>query len=88
MPRKRLVDMLAVLDAEGRVSRIAADLYYGRRAAEDARELVAAHCRAHGEIAAGTFRDLIGGSRKYAIAFLDWCDRLADSPGGDCEVRR
>ena len=28
-----------------------------------------------GEISAAVFRDLIGASRKYAIAFLDWCDR-------------
>ena len=27
------------------------------------------------EITAATFRDLIGASRKFAIAFLDWCDR-------------
>src|SRR5216110_1174110 len=37
--------------------------------------LVDAHCRAHGEITAAVFRDLIGASRKFAIAFLDWCDR-------------
>jgi selenocysteine-specific elongation factor len=75
IPRKRLLEVLAVLDAEGKVARIAPDLYYGRAAADEAKALIEAHCRAHGEITAATFRDLIGASRKFAIAFLDWCDR-------------
>ncbi|HJQ82984.1 MAG TPA: selenocysteine-specific translation elongation factor [Candidatus Binatia bacterium] len=70
-----LVDVLGVLESEGRVVRIAPDMYWSRAAAEEATAIVAGHCRAHGEIVAGTFRDLIGASRKYAIAFLDWCDR-------------
>ena len=37
--------------------------------------MVEGHCRTHGEITAAVFRDLIGASRKFAIAFLDWCDR-------------
>src|SRR5207249_171751 len=74
-PRKALVDLLGVLEADGRVARIAPDLYWARRAADEARALLEAHCRAHGEITAALFRDLIGASRKFAIAFLDWCDR-------------
>jgi selenocysteine-specific elongation factor len=73
--RRRLVEVLAVLEKEERVVRVAPDLYFGRAAAAAARELLAAHCRAHGEISAAVFRDLIGASRKFAIAFLDWCDR-------------
>jgi selenocysteine-specific elongation factor len=74
-PRKRLTDVLGVLEGEGRVARIAPDLWYARAAADEAVGLLAEHCRAHGAIAAGTFRDLIGASRRFAIAFLDWCDR-------------
>jgi len=73
--RRDLVDMLGVLEGEGRVVRIGPDLYYAPAATQEATALVAAHCRAHGEITAATFRDLIGASRKFAIAFLDWCDR-------------
>ncbi len=73
--RKALADVLGVLEAEGKVARIAPDLYYARGAAEEAKSLVEGHCRTHGEITAATFRDLIGASRKFAIAFLDWCDR-------------
>src|SRR5438876_2700722 len=73
--RKALADVLGVLEAEGKVARIAPDLYYARAAADEAKAIVEAHCRAHGEITAAVFRDLIGASRKFAIAFLDWCDR-------------
>ena len=73
--RQRLADILGVLEKEGRVVRIAPDLFYASAAADEARGMIAAHCRAHGEISAAVFRDVIGASRKYAIAFLDWCDR-------------
>jgi selenocysteine-specific elongation factor len=73
--RRRLGEVLAVLESEGRVARIGPDLYYARDAAEAAREVVRRHCAEHGEITAAVFRDLIDASRKFAIAFLDWCDR-------------
>jgi len=73
--RSPLGELLGVLESEGRITRIAPDLYYARGAAEEATAIVVEHCRRHGEITAATFRDLIGASRKFAIAFLDWCDR-------------
>jgi selenocysteine-specific elongation factor len=73
--RKRLVDVLGVLDKERRVVRVAPDLYYAHGVVEEAKARLADHCRTHGEISAAVFRDLIGASRKFAIAFLDWCDR-------------
>ena len=73
--RTRLGDVLRVLEGEGRVVRVAPELFYGRPAVEDARARLESHCRTHGEITAAAFRDLIGASRKFAIAFLDWFDR-------------
>jgi selenocysteine-specific elongation factor len=73
--RRRLGELLAVLEKEGRVVRVAPDLYYAPAAVEAAKALLADHCRAHGDISAGVFRDLIGASRKFSIALLDWCDR-------------
>jgi selenocysteine-specific elongation factor len=73
--RKRLVDLLAVLESEGKVVRVAPDLYYAKAPVEQAKAIVVEHCRAHGEITAAAFRDRIAASRKFAIAFLDWCDR-------------
>ncbi|MFN8543543.1 MAG: selenocysteine-specific translation elongation factor [Candidatus Binatia bacterium] len=73
--RRRLAEVLAVLEGEQRVVRIAPDLYYAKAAADEVGERIAAYCREHGEITAAALRDLIDASRKYAIAFLDWCDR-------------
>jgi selenocysteine-specific elongation factor len=74
-PRARVGEVLGVLESEGRVVRIAPDLYFARPAADEARALLEAHCRTHGDVTAAVFRDVIGASRKFAIAFLDWCDR-------------
>ena len=73
--RQTLLDVASVLEKEGRVVRIASDLYFAKAAVAGAQERLAAHCREHGDITAAVFRDLIGASRKFAIAFLDWCDR-------------
>jgi len=54
---------------------VSPDLYYARRVADDVQALVRELCRADGEVTVGVFRDRIGGSRKFAIALLDWCDR-------------
>jgi selenocysteine-specific elongation factor len=75
MARARLGEVLGVLESQRRVVRIAPDLYFARPAADEARALLEAHCRAHGDVTAAVFRDMIGASRKFAIAFLDWCDR-------------
>jgi selenocysteine-specific elongation factor len=75
LPRQRVVDLLAQLEREGRVVRVAADLYYAREALESARTVLGEHLRAHGEINAAAFRDLIQASRKFSIALLDYFDR-------------
>jgi selenocysteine-specific elongation factor len=72
---KELQDVLAVLEREGRVVRVAPDLYYSRDAVDRGIGLIREHCARHGEITAAAFRDLIDASRKYSIAFLDYCDR-------------
>jgi selenocysteine-specific elongation factor len=74
-PRAEVTSVLRVLERAGRVVRVAPDLYYHPQAVQDGTERLRAHCREQGEITAAAFRDLIGASRKFAIAFLDWCDR-------------
>jgi selenocysteine-specific elongation factor len=73
--KRRLGEVLGVLEKEGRVVRIAPDLFFAKNAAVAAQDRLTAYCREHGEITAAVFRDVIGASRKFAIAFLDWCDR-------------
>jgi selenocysteine-specific elongation factor len=72
---RQLLEVLTVLEHEGRVVRIAPDLFFARGPADAAIARLTATCRAQGEITAAAFRDLIGASRKFAIAFLDWTDR-------------
>jgi selenocysteine-specific elongation factor len=74
-PRPALLDVLGVLEQRGRVVRIAPDLYYHPEAVAEGTRRLAEYCALHGEIGAAAFRDLIGASRKFAIAFLDWTDR-------------
>jgi len=75
LPARELLEVLTVLEAEDRVMRIAPDLFYAKDPAAEALARLEAHCRSQGEITAAAFRDLIGASRKFAIAFLDWTDR-------------
>jgi selenocysteine-specific elongation factor len=73
--RQRLHSVLQQLEREGRVARISTDLYFGRAPLDRAWALLRDHVRAHGEIGAATFRDLLGASRKFSIALLDYFDR-------------
>jgi selenocysteine-specific elongation factor len=73
--RATLLDVLGVLEKQGRVVRIAPDLFYHPDAVAEGTRRITDHCATHGEIGAAAFRDLIGASRKFAIAFLDWTDR-------------
>jgi len=73
--RQPLQDLLAQLEREGRLARVSADLCFAAAAVERARELVGKHVATHGEITAAAFRDLLGASRKFSIALLNYFDR-------------
>src|SRR5262245_1662208 len=73
--RRTLIDVLTLLERGGRVVRIAPDLFYAPAAVEEASRRLTAHCRENGAITAAAFRDAMGTSRKFAIGFLEWCDR-------------
>ncbi len=70
----RLKALLATLERQGRLIKVASDLYYERAALEAARTRLVEHLRAHPEITAATYRDLLGASRRFAIALLDYFD--------------
>jgi selenocysteine-specific elongation factor len=74
-PRQELQEVLRVLDADGRIVRINPDLYFSRAAADEARARLERHCGPAGTVSPAAFRDLIGASRKFAIALLEWLDR-------------
>jgi selenocysteine-specific elongation factor len=73
--RPRLQALLQQLEREGRVAKIAEGLYFARAPLDRARDLLRAQVVAHGEISAATFRDLLGASRKFSIALLNYFDR-------------
>jgi selenocysteine-specific elongation factor len=70
----KLRTVLGALEREGKVVKIATDLYFGRGALDEARSRLTAHLRDHPEITAAVYRDLLGASRKFAIALLDYFD--------------
>ena len=72
LPRLRTV--LAAMEREGRVVKVATDLYFSRAASDAARNSLVEYLKTHSEITAAIFRDLLGASRKFAIALLDHFD--------------
>jgi selenocysteine-specific elongation factor len=72
LPRIRTV--LTAMEREGRVIKVATDLYFSRAAADTARSRLLDHLKTHPEITAASFRDLLGASRKFSIALLDYFD--------------
>lgn len=71
----RVRAVLSALEREGRVVKIATDLYFERSAVDAAREFLTAHLAKTPDITAAAYRDLLGTSRKFAIALLDHFDR-------------
>jgi selenocysteine-specific elongation factor len=72
LPQLRTV--LSAMEREGRVIKIATDLYFGKAPFESAKSQLIERLAADGEITAATYRDALNASRKYAIALLDHFD--------------
>jgi selenocysteine-specific elongation factor len=70
----QLRTLLAAMERENRVARVAADLYFGRDVMAAARTKLVDRLRLDGKITAATYRDMLGASRKFAIALLDYFD--------------
>ncbi|MBV8774610.1 MAG: selenocysteine-specific translation elongation factor [Deltaproteobacteria bacterium] len=72
MPNLRA--LLAAMERDGRVIKVATDLYFSKAPFESAKSQLIQRLNADGEITAGSYRDLLNASRKYAIALLDHFD--------------
>ncbi len=70
----KLRSVLGALEREGKVVKVATGLYFGRAAVESARARLVEHLSREPEITAAAFRDLLGASRKFAVALLDYFD--------------
>jgi selenocysteine-specific elongation factor len=74
LPHLRTV--LVAMERQGRIVKIATDLYFSRAAADAAKDHLVKYLETHADITAATFRDLLGASRKFAIALLDHFDHI------------
>ena len=70
----QLRTVLAAMEREGRVVKVASDLYFARAPFDTARARLVEYLGGHPEITAAVYRDLLGASRKFAIALLDHFD--------------
>jgi selenocysteine-specific elongation factor len=73
--RIKLNDVLRLLEREGSVARVATDLYFLTTCVDKVRGVLYKFLTDKGEISAAAFRDLLGSSRKYTIALLEYFDR-------------
>jgi len=75
VPRGKLTEVIRLLERDGSVVRVATDLYYLSSTVDEVRAVLKRFLSENGEIAAASFRDLIGSSRKYTIPLLEYFDR-------------
>ncbi|HET8563242.1 MAG TPA: SelB C-terminal domain-containing protein, partial [Candidatus Binatia bacterium] len=73
--RGKLTEVIHLLEREGSVIRVATDLYFLSSCVDKVRGELYKFLAENGEITAATFRDLLGSSRKYTIALLEYFDR-------------
>ena len=66
--------LLTAMEREGRVVKVATDLYFDRGALDTAQARLLDRLKADGEITAAIYRDMLNASRKFAIALLDYFD--------------
>jgi len=72
----QLTALLSALDSKGEVLQIESDCYLTRRLAKQAEQLLRRHCEERGEITVSEFRELLGTTRRYALALLLRFDEL------------
>jgi selenocysteine-specific elongation factor len=75
VPRGRLTEVIRLLEREGSVVRVSADMYFLASSIGELRATLTKHLLEKGEMTAAAFRDLIGSSRKYTIPLLEYFDR-------------
>src|SRR5262245_12941819 len=73
--RNKLTEVIRLLERDRSVIRVATDLYYLSSTVDQIRAVLKRFLSDKGEITAGSFRDLIGSSRKYTIPLLEYFDR-------------
>jgi selenocysteine-specific elongation factor len=73
--RGKLAEVVRVMEREKSIVRVATDLYFLADCVDNVKVVLYKYLSENGEITAATFRDLLGSSRKYTIALLEYFDR-------------
>ncbi|MBM3947055.1 MAG: selenocysteine-specific translation elongation factor [SAR202 cluster bacterium] len=68
-------EVLAHLAEQGRIVRLNQEVVFGAQAYAQARDRVVARLREKGKIAVSEVRDVLGASRKYALALMEYLDQ-------------
>lgn len=76
LPPDQARDVLQHLVDRGQLVDIGDELVFHAARYEEAKAVVRREVQAHGQIAAGAFKDLIGSSRRYAIPLLEHFDEV------------
>jgi selenocysteine-specific elongation factor len=73
--RNKLSEVIRLMERDGSIVRVTTDLYFLATCVQRVKNLLQEHLAVNGEITAAGFRDLLGSSRKYTIALLEYFDR-------------
>jgi selenocysteine-specific elongation factor len=73
--RGKLAEVIRLMEREKSIVRVATDLYFPSSAVEKVKTALCQALADKGEISAAAFRDVLGSSRKYTIALLEYFDR-------------
>lgn len=82
-------EVLNLLDEQGRVVRVSETVVYSAEAYERVVDIISEYIRENGEISVANVRDVLGTSRKYALALMDYMDhKRITRRVGDARVLR
>jgi len=82
-------EVLNLLDEQGRVVRVSETVVYSAEAYARVVEIISEYIRENGEISVANVRDVLGTSRKYALALMDYMDhKRITRRVGDARVLR
>ncbi|MBI4527827.1 MAG: selenocysteine-specific translation elongation factor [Deltaproteobacteria bacterium] len=75
MDKGKLSGVLRVMERDGSIVRVSTDLYFLSSCVDKVKDVLYKYLSNNGEITAANFRDLLGSTRKYTIALLEYFDR-------------
>ncbi len=82
-------EVLNLLDEQGKVVRVSETVVYSAEAYEQMVDIISEYIRENGEISVANVRDVLGTSRKYALALMDYMDhKRITRRVGDARVLR